>query len=97
MGFWMTSTGNDAANDGNDGLPVRRIEETLHEIFDEIETRRVNSLSTGFRELDYLTNGFARGQMVVIGSRPGIGKSAFVANIAEHVAAFPLFMSHSKR
>lgn len=38
-------------------------------------------LSTGFGEIDRMFSGWQAGQYIVIGGRPGMGKSAFVQNI----------------
>lgn len=42
--------------------------------------------STGIADLDRLTGGFRGGKMVVIGARPGVGKTALALHIAAHVA-----------
>ena len=43
-------------------------------------------ISTGFQDLDQLTRGLHRGEMIVIAARPGMGKTSLAINIAEHVA-----------
>lgn len=43
--------------------------------------------STGFPSLDKLTGGFTGGQLVVVAARPGMGKSAWAAQVAHHIAA----------
>ena len=43
-------------------------------------------LSTGFIELDRKTNGLHPGDLVIIAGRPGMGKTSFAMNIAEHAA-----------
>ena len=48
--------------------------------------RAITGLETGFLELDDLTRGLQDGEMIVLASRPGVGKSALALNIAEHVA-----------
>jgi replicative DNA helicase len=48
--------------------------------------RAITGLETGFYELDDLTRGLQNGEMIVLASRPGVGKSALALNIAEHVA-----------
>lgn len=44
-------------------------------------------LTTGFDELDKIMDGMKPGDMIVIGARPSVGKSAISMNIADHVAA----------
>ncbi|HEX8279806.1 MAG TPA: replicative DNA helicase, partial [Chthoniobacterales bacterium] len=46
----------------------------------------ITGISTGFVELDRMTNGLHDGEMVVIAARPSMGKTALAMNIAEHVA-----------
>lgn len=46
----------------------------------------LTGLSTGFRDIDRLTGGLHRQEMIVIAARPSMGKSALAMNIAEHVA-----------
>jgi replicative DNA helicase len=46
----------------------------------------ITGLSTGFHELDRMTNGMHEGEMFVIAARPSMGKTALAMNIAENVA-----------
>lgn len=46
---------------------------------------RVKGLTMGFRRLDEVTSGMHAGQLIVIGARPGAGKSSFLLNVAEHL------------
>jgi replicative DNA helicase len=46
----------------------------------------VTGTASGFRDLDSITGGFQPGNLIIVAARPGMGKSGFVANIAEHVA-----------
>ncbi|GAC1622309.1 MAG: replicative DNA helicase [Nevskia sp.] len=41
---------------------------------------------TGFIELDKMTQGMHEGDLIIVGGRPGMGKTSFAMNIAEHVA-----------
>lgn len=43
-------------------------------------------LQTGFRDFDAKTNGLHPGDLVIVAGRPGMGKTSFAMNIAEHVA-----------
>ena len=46
----------------------------------------VTGLSTGFLDLDYKTAGLQPSDLILIAARPSMGKTAFVLNIAQHVA-----------
>ncbi len=46
----------------------------------------VTGVATGFYDLDYKTAGFQPSDLILIAARPSMGKTAFVLNIAEHVA-----------
>ncbi|MFH1068946.1 MAG: replicative DNA helicase [Candidatus Glassbacteria bacterium] len=86
----------------------------IHEIISDLEARsqsgeKMTGLPSGFRDLDELTVGFQRSDLVVVAGRPSMGKTAFCLNVAlslalgtrEHpepvpVAIFSLEMSKSQ-
>ncbi|MDD4474524.1 MAG: replicative DNA helicase [Eubacteriales bacterium] len=43
-------------------------------------------LKTGFGAIDRVLIGMGKGDFVLVGARPGVGKTAFVLNVAENVA-----------
>lgn len=45
----------------------------------------ITGIPSGFKDLDALTSGFQPGDLIIIGGRPGMGKTAFSLNIAQHV------------
>jgi len=47
---------------------------------------QVTGVPSGFPDIDKMTNGFQGGELVIIGGRPSMGKSAFAVNIAENAA-----------
>ena len=47
----------------------------------------ISGLTTGFSDLNKLTNGFQPTELVILAARPSMGKTALVCNIAESVAA----------
>ncbi|MEW6714671.1 MAG: replicative DNA helicase [Nitrospirota bacterium] len=57
------------------------------ELVDKLYNKKelITGLPTGFTDLDYTTTGFQPGDLVVVGARPGMGKTAFCLNIATHV------------
>src|SRR5699024_12175380 len=40
----------------------------------------------GYRDLDRMTSGFQRNDLIIIAARPSMGKTAFALNIAQNVA-----------
>ncbi len=63
----------------------------VSDVFKEIEelsNRKVpvTGLETGFADLDRLLAGLHRSDLVIVAARPGLGKTSFCLNIAEHVA-----------
>ncbi|MCY7315069.1 MAG: replicative DNA helicase [Rubrivivax sp.] len=45
----------------------------------------VTGVRTGYYDLDRLTAGLQKGDLIVLAARPSMGKTAFALNIAEHV------------
>jgi RecA/RadA recombinase len=67
------------------------IEELLHELMDELEERAdrgggLRGLASGFPDVDDITGGFRRGDLVVLAGRPSMGKTQLALNIASHAA-----------
>jgi replicative DNA helicase len=46
----------------------------------------VTGVATGFYDLDYKTAGLQPSDLILVAARPSMGKTAFVLNVAEHVA-----------
>lgn len=46
----------------------------------------VTGIPTGFTELDKMTAGFQRNDLIIVAARPSVGKTAFSLNIAQNVA-----------
>lgn len=51
--------------------------------------RRVLDFSTGFRDLDYLTEGLERKTVLVIGAAPGMGKTGLALSMTVHMSEAP--------
>lgn len=47
----------------------------------------ISGVKSGFRDLDKITSGFQKGDLIILAARPAMGKTAFALNIA-HNAAF---------
>jgi replicative DNA helicase len=64
------------------------LREILPQTFEQIEeySKReghVTGVPTGFPELDTITSGFQKSDLIIIAGRPSMGKTAFALNIAE--------------
>ncbi len=59
------------------------VKENMDKYFRDNEEEHLN---IGFEKLDNLLGGLEGGDMIVIGARPGVGKSAFVTQIASNLA-----------
>jgi replicative DNA helicase len=46
----------------------------------------ITGVSTGFYELDDMTSGLQRSDLIIVAGRPSMGKTAFAVNIAQHAA-----------
>ncbi len=67
------------------------INEVLSNVISEIEAAtlnkgKINGLRTGFTDLDNMLTGLHGGELLLVAARPAMGKTAFVLNIAHHVA-----------
>ncbi len=62
-------------------------DETLNYI-DTLRKRQtvLTGVPTGFNDLDKMTGGFQKGDLVIVAGRPGMGKTAFVVSIAVNAA-----------
>jgi replicative DNA helicase len=61
---------------------LTRAVERIDELFNS--DAEITGLSTGFKDLDAMTSGLQRGDMVVVAARPSMGKTTFAMNLVEH-------------
>ena len=73
---------------GQDFAPIKEIIFSTLDKIDEMHKAKggITGLSTGFTNLDKLTGGFQRSDLTLIAARPSMGKTAFVLNVAQHMA-----------
>lgn len=67
------------------------IRDVLMEVFDRVEflynhKGGTTGIPSGFRDLDKMTAGFQRSDLIIVAARPSVGKTAFALNIAQNVA-----------
>lgn len=48
----------------------------------------ITGIKTGYIDLDRMTNGFQRGDLIILAARPSMGKTAFALNLLLHAAAY---------
>ncbi|MGG1675891.1 replicative DNA helicase [Neobacillus sp. NRS-1170] len=80
----------EVANRKNAGA-FHNIKDVLVRTYDNIEVMHnrvgdITGLETGFVDLDRMTAGFQRNDLIIVGARPSVGKTAFALNIAQNVA-----------
>lgn len=63
--------------------------ELLNEIFFELKTKSLDSklpgITSGFYDLDSLTQGFQKSDLIILAGRPSMGKTALSLNIAANI------------
>jgi replicative DNA helicase len=69
----------------------KAIKDVLVEAYDNIELLNnrdgdITGIPTGFANLDQMTAGFQRNDLIIVAARPSVGKTAFALNIAQNVA-----------
>jgi len=80
-----------AEQGGRNKAGFLKIQEILKDAFRGLEERRlseggITGTSTGFKDLDELTSGLQKSDLIIVAGRPSMGKTSFAMNIAEFVA-----------
>lgn len=72
----------------SDHVPIEQIVEDAMETIRNSYANRgaITGLSTGFIDLDKMTAGMQKSDMILVAARPSMGKTAFALNVANHVA-----------
>ena len=63
----------------------------LHDAYDRLDylhahRGEISGVRSGFQDLDTLTTGLQKSDLVILAARPSVGKTSFALNIAEHAA-----------
>ena len=81
-----------ALTDGDQSTTVHEMRHVIPEMVKMIEARSKNQgaaytgIPSGFGKLDSMTSGFQNSEMIIIGARPSMGKTALALNMMEHIA-----------
>lgn len=67
------------------------IKDVLMDVFDRVEflynhKGGTTGIRSGFHDLDKMTSGFQRSDLIIVAARPSVGKTAFALNIAQNVS-----------
>jgi replicative DNA helicase len=67
------------------------ISEVLETTFERIEQLynsegKLTGVPTGYTDLDRMTSGFQKSDLIIVAARPSVGKTAFVLNISQNIA-----------
>jgi replicative DNA helicase len=76
---------------GRSGRDFVSIGEVLEQYFDKLDFLQqhrgeVVGVPTGFQDLDQLTGGFQRSDLIILAARPGVGKTSFSLGLAYNAA-----------
>jgi replicative DNA helicase len=63
---------------------VAKVSERIDHLYHSDEA--ATGLISGFNDLDQMTSGFQKGDLIIIAGRPSMGKTTFAMNIAEYAA-----------
>ena len=71
-----------------ESVPIRHVLSGVMERIDELSRRDnpITGVPSGFKDLDAMTAGLQRGDLVIVAGRPSMGKTAFAMNIVEEAA-----------
>lgn len=69
-------------------IPIRELITNLYKNLDDLSKNGIEArgVKTQFKDLDAMMGGLGNSDMVLIGARPGMGKTSFALNIAANVA-----------
>ena len=75
----------------SDSKEFRHIRDVLHNVYTDLELTQQNKgavtgTKTGFSGIDRMLVQMGKGDLVIVGARPGMGKTSFALNIATNVA-----------
>jgi replicative DNA helicase len=71
-----------------DFVHIGQVVDTYYEQIAYLQEHRgeVVGVTTGFRDLDEITGGLQRSDLIILAARPGVGKTSFVMSLAYNIA-----------
>jgi replicative DNA helicase len=67
------------------------MKDIVSEVYEQVEilheaSSSISGIPSGYIDFDRLTSGFQNSDLIVVASRPGMGKTSFVLGVARHIA-----------
>ena len=80
-----------AISENNLRKKAQLMPELVHKVLNQIDNARKNDgvssgVPSGFIDLDKITGGWQRSDLIIVAARPGMGKTAFVLSMARNIA-----------
>lgn len=74
---------NELIDEGGD-ISVASKQDVLMEIYNELTNQKegLSGIDTGFSDLNYMMDGFQKGDLIILAARPSVGKTALALNFA---------------
>ena len=69
----------------NQAVPLNDVLQETFEMLERQTGEHLSGIASGYIELDNLTSGLQKGEMIIIAARPSVGKTSFMMNMIEHV------------
>ena len=70
-------------------IPIQEVLASNYEVFNKLasdERDQFVGIPSGISALDEITTGLNRSDLIIVGARPGMGKTSFALNLARNVA-----------
>lgn len=79
-----------AIREGSETSQAPSVKQSVEQVIEQFQAllageKGAQGISTGYEELDRMSNGLKPGEMFVVAARPSMGKTSLMMNIVEHV------------
>ncbi len=70
---------------------ISTMKDIVSEVYEQVEvlheaSSSISGIPSGYIDFDRLTSGFQNSDLIIVASRPGMGKTSFVMGVARHIA-----------
>lgn len=70
---------------------ISTMKDIVSEVYEQVEvlheaSSSISGVPSGYIDFDRLTSGFQNSDLIIVASRPGMGKTSFVLGVARHIA-----------